>query len=393
MKIFYFTPADILVPRVERTCLMHFCGALARAGVDVEVISLNIKLKYKEPTSHKDIWSVYGLEPNFKVRMLPTLLTQNSPDPLGTIHRFFSYSYYSFYRFVLKRTMAYNKRVIFYFRNYALGLPFLILKKIYKDKLFLLFEVHTPPTNKFKISILKHMDGIVTINNILTKELPAYEISPHKIITGHQGVDLDYIEQKRLPVNEARKILRLPQNRKIVAYTGKVYRGYREIELFLEAAKYLPQDILMLIVGGRQDHVIYYREKIAQANINNVVFTGFVPPSEVFNYQSAADALLIYYPKGMHLNAHRSPGKLFEYMASKNPIISADYPAIRDVLDDNSALFVESDNPRALAKAIMKVLSDKDLAARLAENAYKKVKEYTWDKRAEKILEFISKKQ
>ena len=73
-------------------------------------------------------------------------------------------------------------------------------------------------------------------------------------------------------------------------------------------------------------------------------------------------------------------------MASKRPIVSSDLPSLREVLTDKEALFFEAGNSGDLAMAIQKISGNPELSDQLSYNAYEKVKEYTWDKRAEKII-------
>ena len=95
------------------------------------------------------------------------------------------------------------------------------------------------------------------------------------------------------------------------------------------------------------------------------------------------------FPRNEHYAYHMSPLKLFEYMASKRPIVASDLPSIREILNEESAILVEPGNPKALAEGIKKVLQDEELAKKLAENAHRDVQQYSWEKRAEKILEFM----
>lgn len=74
-------------------------------------------------------------------------------------------------------------------------------------------------------------------------------------------------------------------------------------------------------------------------------------------------------------------------MASGKPIVVSDLPSIREVVSEQEAFLVEPDNPQALADGIAQALSSLDASARAAA-ARAKVVEYTWDKRAERILAF-----
>ena len=54
-----------------------------------------------------------------------------------------------------------------------------------------------------------------------------------------------------------------------------------------------------------------------------------------------------------------------------------------------NSVLVAADKPQALAQGIKKVLSDTNLVAKITKQALKDVKEYSWDKRAEKIIGFL----
>ena len=81
---------------------------------------------------------------------------------------------------------------------------------------------------------------------------------------------------------------------------------------------------------------------------------------------------------------------MFEYMASGTPIVASDLPSIREILNEDNALLVEPDNPRALAGVIKKVFQNRESVEKISEQAYQNVQDYTWQKRAERILDFIN---
>ena len=86
-----------------------------------------------------------------------------------------------------------------------------------------------------------------------------------------------------------------------------------------------------------------------------------------------------------------SPLKLFTYMASGVPIVASDLPALREVISENTAYLVTPDSPDALAQVVIEVLRDPQEAARRAQGALRAVAEYTWESRAEKILQFLQR--
>ena len=76
-------------------------------------------------------------------------------------------------------------------------------------------------------------------------------------------------------------------------------------------------------------------------------------------------------------------------MASGRPIISSDLPALREILNDKNALFFKPESAADLARTIKMLKSSQMLGYHLSQQALADVKEYTWDKRAQKILDFI----
>ena len=250
------------------------------------------------------------------------------------------------------------------------------------------FEAHTVPRNRYQLSVLKHVDGIVANGHAVAGDLR--RLLPQKpIMAIHQGVDLAHYNSLRISKEEARLKLGLPVESRNVVYTGKIYWGYREVDFLLEAAAQFAPGIELILVGGRADHVKKYADYVQQKRFRNVRVIGFVPPREVHLYQLAADALVSYYPTGLELNRYRSPGKLFEYMAAGRAIVAGDYPALREVIDESTAVFVEPDQPDKLAATINDLFQDERKMLSLGASALKRVAHFTWQERAQRILEFI----
>jgi glycosyltransferase involved in cell wall biosynthesis len=371
---------------------MRFCEAMADLGLAVEVVSLNVRLDYEEPSRSRDLFSVYGVSTPFEVTILPSFDRQTRETPrISALWRVLAYTWYVFWTLIARGGVFRYLRTVVYFKNYLLAIPFLCVRQLLGERLVLLFEGHVPPSHALGGFVLRRVDGVVAVSRILASELKEKcRVDPRRILVAHQGVNLSVIEDGRLGRDEARAKLDLPADSKLAVYTGKVHSSSGEIRLLLQAAKHLPQGVVMVIVGGREDQVSHLQTRAEREGICNVSFLGFVAPAEVFHYQMAADVLVTYYPSDLPLNKYRaSPGKLFEYMASRRPIVTADYPALREALSPGAALFVEKDDPERLAQGIKQVLEDERLARDLADQAYRDVQGFTWERRAESILEFI----
>jgi glycosyltransferase involved in cell wall biosynthesis len=211
---------------------------------------------------------------------------------------------------------------------------------------------------------------------------------PKKLtVTAPDGVDLE--RYATLPDPEpARRILGLPAAPTVLC-TGHLYAG-RGADLFLSLATKFPQASFVW-VGGRPADVEIWIGRAAQ--LANVTFTGFVPNERIPLYQSAADVLLMPYQRTVSTSSGGntaqicSPMKMFEYMAAGRAILSSDLPVLHEVLDGTMAVFCPLDNPGAWESALGGLLGDKKRRNALGQCARVAVEQYSWVKRAQRVLE------
>jgi glycosyltransferase involved in cell wall biosynthesis len=370
---------------VDRQAIVYFCSALARAGADVELVTLGIRVRADERADDSDPLDAYGIETPFEVTTIRTGLHQDSGAMRHDLRRLIAYSRYARRR----ARRSDDRKLVFYTKNFAPTLM-LLARRMTRDFLVLL-ETHTPPSTAIQRLVMRNVDGVVANSHALARVLEERRYAGSVLAT-HQGVDL--ARYATLDSSETiRHRLGLPVGQPMAVYTGKIFRGYPEVEYIVRAAGTARcQDIQFVLVGGRADHVAGWRRYVEDRRLHNIAFTGFIPPANVHEYQQAADVLLLYYPSGMELNAYRSPGKLFGYMASGVPIVCADLPVLREVLGDPpAAVMVPPDTPAALADAIRRTIDDHDASNGIARVAADRVKEFTWDRRAEAILHFVER--
>ena len=215
------------------------------------------------------------------------------------------------------------------------------------------------------------------------------------MIVARNGFDPILFLLKASP-ETVRKKLHIPSNRPIVLYTGHLY-DWKGVYILAETARSMP-DVNFIFVGGTYYHRADFEKRYN--DVLNIILVGQKPYQEIPLYLKAAD-ILVLPNSAVSLNNPRfsvytrhdtSPIKLFEYMASGVPIVASDLPSIREILNEKNAVLVKPDSPEDLQRGIEKILNDKQLAKSILEKALEDVKEYTWDKRAEKILGFINKK-
>ncbi len=188
----------------------------------------------------------------------------------------------------------------------------------------------------------------------------------------------------------ARNLLDLPQ-RPTVLCAGSLYAG-RGADLFLELAARFPE-AQFLWVGGSAEDVTRWQREAARRALTNASFLGFVPNSRLPLYQAAADVLLMPYGRqigissgGGHSAQLSSPMKMFEYLASGRPILASDLPVFREVLEETMAVFCPPGDVETWAQALQSLLADPLRRQVLGQRARQAAHQYSWTRRAERIL-------
>jgi len=348
------------------------CEAFAGEGLHVELIAP--KGIFNKVVV--DVFDHYNAKRIFTVRYLSSI--QNGKILRRVFRGFSSFvSEASFLPRALYAILPYRSDIIYTRDKY-----FAMVASLFRRNVF--YEAHDVPSRKF-LKLLRRVKGIVTITEGLRSAFLDAGIKRESIFVAADGVDLDNFE---IPENkyECRKKLCVPADKTMLVYTGQLY-PWKGGDTLAEASRYLGDNVFIYLVGGSLKYVDEYRRKYETRNIK---IMGYRPHAEMPYWMGSADVLIL--PNSGRYNTSSrwtSPIKLFEYMASKRPIIASDVPSIREILDENTAVFFEPDNSESLADAIRTVLENKDLANKVSANAFAKVADYTWQKRAEKILNFI----
>lgn len=175
-----------------------------------------------------------------------------------------------------------------------------------------------------------------------------------------------------------------------VIYTGQLY-PWKGVEAAIAAMEFLPGRVLTVVGGNDAAQLKAHWDKARSLGLGERVrFVGQVPAAEVSRYLVRARVAVLPLPSSSVKARHfTSPLKLFEYMAAGTAIVASDLPSVREVLrDGQNALLVAPDSPRALAEAVARLLGDPALAGSLAQAARRDAAQYSWAKRAERIIDF-----
>lgn len=181
----------------------------------------------------------------------------------------------------------------------------------------------------------------------------------------------------------ARAALGLERDALIVTYAGLTFK-YRGLDLLLRAFhEWGEPRASLVLVGGRAFEIKELLQEAERLKIKDLVkFVGRKEAPAIAQYLAAADVLVI--PDTV-TDASASPLKMFEYMAMARPIVAVDRASLREILSDDGALWFPPGDVAAFADALRRAsLPD---AAGIAANAHARASEFTYARRAARIID------
>lgn len=161
---------------------------------------------------------------------------------------------------------------------------------------------------------IQQCDSFVVMSQQVLQDLRQFTNKP-AICTPHPVYN---IYSPRIPVQEARQILNIPQDEKILLFFGFI-RKYKGLDILLEALPYVKTPVKVLIAGEFYGNEAYYKDKIAQLNIHDKLYlhTHFIPQDKVHIYFSASDVVVQPY-----FSATQSGVSQVAYFFGKNMIVT-----------------------------------------------------------------------
>ncbi|MBU2609824.1 MAG: glycosyltransferase [Chloroflexi bacterium] len=377
MKIVFVSASQVPSDTANSLQVMKVCQAFAQLGHEtILLVPANPRsfdfTQDKSAIGHQPLEAHYGLAASFPIEWLPG---SRRIFPWIAVHRARR----------LKADLLYAWPVQSAALGLLAGLPVML-------------EMHDFPAGRFGrlwYRLFLRLPGkkrLLPITHALRRELERRyrsALPDEQVVIAPDGVDLERYENLPDP-RPARRQLGLPLSPTVVC-TGHLYAG-RGAGIFLALAARFPK-VNFLWVGGRPQEVDEWRSRAAACGLRNVALTGFLPNARIPLYQAAANVLLMPYERMVSTSSGGdtadicSPMKVFEYMAAGRAILSSDLPVLREVLNENNAVFCPPDDAVAWESSLGKLLADAKRRQTLGQRARAEVKEYSWLARARRSLE------
>jgi glycosyltransferase involved in cell wall biosynthesis len=231
---------------------------------------------------------------------------------------------------------------------------------------FALFHADGRAIEQAEVEIATRADLVLATSRELFERMRA--LNPHTLLVPN-GADVDHFATAQPPAPEPADLAGLPHP--ILGYVGEIADWF-DVEL-AEALAQNPRWSLVLIGPLRSGRA---RRLLARSNVRHL---GPRPYAELPRYLSRFDVCLLPFELNA-LTAAVNPVKLYEYLASGQPVVSTPLP---EVLPFRHVVSVaEATDFPAAVEAALQTAADADARERRLRVARKN----TWDQRVETIL-------
>jgi glycosyltransferase involved in cell wall biosynthesis len=370
MKIGCITTSIIPSKTANSIQAVKVCHALKQCGQDV-----HLWVPEFQRADWQEIASIYGISDRFEITWIPFDQRLKQYDfSYKAVNRAIDWGADVIYTWALQAAFLGNVRrkpIAMEFHDFPMGFMgpklFRMLMRLPAEKL------------------------IMTTTRALAEGIEQrYRISfdPDDLQIAPNGTDPERYDGLPSPAM-SRKNLGLPSGF-TVGYTGHFYPG-RGMDLLTAIAKALPR-INFLWVGGMDTHIAPWKETLASQDIQNVTITGFIPNSQLPQYQAAADILVMPYAQkiegssGGNIAPVINPMKMFDYLSAGRPIIASNIPVFHEVLNSNLAVFCDPDDAEAWSSAIEMLSKDRLLRQSMRVAALDTAEKYSWKNRATRSI-------
>lgn len=216
-------------------------------------------------------------------------------------------------------------------------------------------------------------DKILILNEGMRQEALDVGFAPERIDWMPNPVETDYFRPPTAKQRaEVRQELGVDSDTPLIVFLGRLDHQKKlpwTLGAFAKAVKQRPEAVLAVVGDGPLREQVHQLARDLGIG-SQVRFTGRVPTEGVLQWYQAADAcILVSEVEGL-------PCSLIEAMSTGVPPIVSNIPAHAQLVDDGvHGLLTELGNEEDIARAIVRVIDDPDLRARMSENCRQRMVE------------------
>ena len=228
----------------------------------------------------------------------------------------------------------------------------------------------------------------ITVADSVRDNMIAMGMPSEKIVKLPLSFNSSFLTRYPEAVAQWREKLLTNQREKLVVYSGGLY-SFKGVNLLIEVARKLPQ-IQFAFAGGKPEQLQNYRDLVAEKQLDNVTFLGYIQHDELPSLLQSADILAHPHLSGA-ASTFTSPLKFFEYLASGMPIVATEIPPLKEFQTQNIiAGWCETDSVDAYVKCLEATLIKYPRKETGYPEQLEFASQFSWESRLEKILSYTT---
>lgn len=390
VKVAYITRINFFSNKAHVHTITKTCEALSKTGeINVNLISTDNSLFSDEKKN--EFFVLHNVSNKF-----PVVSLRSFSNSFKNSSNFFIYNIGTIFANISLLKYLWRQRRntdTVYFRDHLI-LPVILFAKYILGKK-IIYESHYILTKRFGQWLTERSasvsDGVVAIA-VALKDF-YLRFNKNIIVSFCASSDKEKFKTD-FSSSHFKKKVGLNENGFHLVYTGNIdVTGNGDsygVEDIVHALSYMPKDVCFVVVGKKADGK-HSLENLAESFGLSDRFKciPWVSRDKVVDYILSSDILVI--PKS-GAKPGNSPTKMFEYLATRRPIVAADTLPMREVLHDKiNASLVDYPNPQALSGAVNYIREHPEYKEKIVLQAMKDADLYTWEARAKAISTFIKK--
>lgn len=247
----------------------------------------------------------------------------------------------------------------------------------------IIYHLHNDLLNKedmYSTEIYELASRIITVSDYIKSRISLINPSDEKCVTVYNGIDIHAFSKDIAPAH----IDSITVNDFIIVFSGRVNKEKGILEL-ISAMNNIEKSypIKLLVLGSsfygnatNEDSFFFKLKEMAEPIKDRIIFTGFIPYTEMPNYLKMADIAII--PSNWD---DPFPTTVLEAQAMGLPIITTRRGGIPEEVSDDNSILLETDEKFVdnLTKAILHLYDHPEERRRMSVASLERSKEFDRD--------------